>query len=80
LSHPSSNPSLTSTNLSLPQANTVEDRILTLQATKAELAKAALDGGDMGKANKLSMADVLYLFRGEAAPVKKGRNRLDDDA
>jgi SNF2 family DNA or RNA helicase len=40
----------------------VEDRILTLQATKADLAKAALDGGDMGKANKLSMADVLYLF------------------
>jgi hypothetical protein len=57
----------------------VEDRILTLQATKADLAKAALDGGDMGKANKLSMADVLYLFRGEAVPARKGKSRLDED-
>jgi hypothetical protein len=39
--------------------------ILTLQGEKAAIAKAALDGGDMAKANKLSMKDLLYLFRGD---------------
>ncbi|GAA5907882.1 hypothetical protein JCM8208_001973 [Rhodotorula glutinis] len=45
---------------------TVEDRILTLQQQKAALAKAALDGeGEMGKAQKLGLDDILYLFRGD---------------
>ncbi|BGP56497.1 hypothetical protein JCM8202v2_004118 [Rhodotorula sphaerocarpa] len=44
--------------------NTVEDRILTLQADKAQLAKAALEGsGSLAKANKLSMKEILYLFK-----------------
>ncbi|SCZ87737.1 BZ3500_MvSof-1268-A1-R1_Chr2-3g05205 [Microbotryum saponariae] len=43
---------------------TVEDRILTLQKQKAELAAAALDGGNPAKAAKLSMKDILFLFRG----------------
>ncbi|TNY21480.1 DNA repair protein rad5 [Rhodotorula diobovata] len=45
---------------------TVEDRILTLQQQKSDLAKAALDGkGDFAKAQKLSVQDILYLFRGD---------------
>lgn len=45
---------------------TVEDRILTLQQQKAALAKAALDGvGEGGKAQKLGLDDILYLFRGD---------------
>ncbi|GAA5972086.1 hypothetical protein JCM11641_002489 [Rhodosporidiobolus odoratus] len=52
--------------------NTVEDRILKLQEQKAELAKAALEGGQLAKANKLSLADVMYLFRGDS--------HLDEDA
>ncbi|GAA5881816.1 hypothetical protein JCM3774_001289 [Rhodotorula dairenensis] len=46
--------------------DTVEDRILTLQADKAQLAKAALDGGNIGKLNKLSVKEVLYLFKANA--------------
>lgn len=42
---------------------TIEDRILALQHDKAELAKAALDGGDVVKGNKLSMKDILALFK-----------------
>jgi hypothetical protein len=42
-------------------ADTVEERILKLQETKRSLATAALEGGK--SAAKLSMADVLALFR-----------------
>lgn len=48
--------------------DTVEDRILTLQADKAQLAKAALDGGNIGKLNKLSVKEILYLFKANARP------------
>ncbi|BGP25798.1 hypothetical protein JCM10295v2_004735 [Rhodotorula toruloides] len=43
--------------------DTVEERILKLQADKAELAKAALDGGDLSKGNKLSVQEILSLFK-----------------
>lgn len=46
--------------------DTVEDRILTLQADKAQLAKAALDGGSVGNLNKLSVKEILYLFKASA--------------
>ncbi|KWU44780.1 hypothetical protein RHOSPDRAFT_17334 [Rhodotorula sp. JG-1b] len=46
--------------------DTVEDRILTLQADKAQLAKAALDGGSVGNLNKLSVKEILYLFKANA--------------
>ncbi|ORY65664.1 SNF2 family N-terminal domain-domain-containing protein [Leucosporidium creatinivorum] len=55
--------------------NTIEDRILTLQEEKAEIAKAALEGGDMTKANKLSMRDMLYLFRGDGEGAREGKGR-----
>lgn len=52
--------------------NTVEDRILTLQQQKAELAAAALEGsGNIGKASKLSVKDILYLFRGDADRARR---------
>ncbi|GAA5874648.1 hypothetical protein JCM8547_003947 [Rhodosporidiobolus lusitaniae] len=53
--------------------NTVEDRILTLQKAKFELAKAALEGGDMTKANKLNMKDIMSLFKMDS------RGRVQDD-
>ncbi|EGU11306.1 DNA repair protein rad5 [Rhodotorula toruloides ATCC 204091] len=43
--------------------DTVEERILKLQADKAELAHAALDGGDLSKGNKLSVQEILSLFK-----------------
>ncbi|SCV70542.1 BQ2448_1936 [Microbotryum intermedium] len=52
---------------------TVEDRILTLQKQKAELAAAALDGGDIAKASKLSMKDILFLFRGSGEAASNRR-------
>lgn len=55
--------------------NTIEDRILTLQEEKAEIAKAALEGGDMTKANKLSMRDMLFLFRGDGEGVREGKSK-----
>ncbi|GAA5933497.1 hypothetical protein JCM10213_001290 [Rhodosporidiobolus nylandii] len=59
--------------------NTVEDRILKLQEQKAELAKAALEGnGDMRKANKLSLKDIMYLFRGDGEK-DAGSSRLDEE-
>ena len=36
--------------------DTIEDRLLTLQAEKSATATAALDGGDIGKANKVSLS------------------------
>ncbi|KAL8278389.1 hypothetical protein RQP46_009281 [Phenoliferia psychrophenolica] len=47
--------------------NTVEDRILTLQDQKAKLAKACLEGGSVKGAAKLTMKDMLYLFRSDGA-------------
>ncbi|KAF8205756.1 P-loop containing nucleoside triphosphate hydrolase protein [Mycena galopus ATCC 62051] len=52
--------------------NTVEDRILTLQDKKRELARAALSG-DKIKNMKLGMEDLLALFR------PGGRDDDDDD-
>ncbi|KAL8742583.1 MAG: hypothetical protein Q9190_004953 [Brigantiaea leucoxantha] len=46
-------------------ANTVEARILALQEKKRELAAQALEGGKAA-AGKLSMKDVLALFRRDA--------------
>ena len=46
-------------------ANTVEARILDLQEKKRELAKAAI-GGDGKAAGKLSMKDILNLFKRDA--------------
>ncbi|GAA5993647.1 hypothetical protein JCM10908_000659 [Rhodotorula pacifica] len=46
--------------------DTVEDRMLKLQAEKAQLAKAALDGGSVGDLNKLSVKEILYLFKANA--------------
>ncbi len=45
-------------------ANTVEERILDLQAAKRKLANAAIDGGRA--ISKLSMKDILQLFRRDA--------------
>ncbi|GAA5927000.1 DEAD/DEAH box helicase [Sporobolomyces koalae] len=50
--------------------NTVEDRILTLQAQKAELASSALEGGVAAKA-KLSAQDMAFLFKGNLKNRKK---------
>ncbi|KPV74347.1 uncharacterized protein RHOBADRAFT_54186 [Rhodotorula graminis WP1] len=59
---------------------TVEDRILTLQQQKAALAKAALDGeGEMGKAQKLGLEDILYLFRGDGRAGPSAHLAAHDD-
>lgn len=54
----------------LTVAGSVEERILKLQEQKRELAKAAFGDGDGGlgktKAAKLSMKDIMYLFRRDA--------------
>ncbi|KZT54103.1 hypothetical protein CALCODRAFT_473944 [Calocera cornea HHB12733] len=42
--------------------NTVEDRILTLQDKKREVATVALSGGKLSK-NKLELNDLIALFR-----------------
>lgn len=49
-------------------ADSVEERILELQEKKRELANAAFGDGALGKAKaaKLSMKDILYLFRRDA--------------
>ncbi len=43
--------------------DTVEERILALQAKKRELANAAIEGKAVGK---LSMKDIMQLFRHDA--------------
>lgn len=45
--------------------DTVEDRILVLQENKRKLAEGALGDGDKAKSklNKLSIRDIMYLFR-----------------
>ena len=46
--------------------NTVEERIIELQEKKRELAALAIEGGSAAGAGKLSMADILGLFRKDA--------------
>ncbi|GAA5825079.1 hypothetical protein JCM11251_006091 [Rhodosporidiobolus azoricus] len=59
--------------------NTVEDRILALQEQKAEIAKAAIEGGgDVKAASKLNLRDILYLFKGESGPGARS-SRLNED-
>lgn len=48
----------------LTVAMTVEERIVALQEKKRELANAAIEGGKA--VGKLSMQDILRLFRREA--------------
>jgi SNF2 family DNA or RNA helicase len=54
--------------------NTVEERILELQEKKREVARAALSG-DKLKGNKLSMAELMNLFK----PNARGDTTDEDD-
>ena len=45
-------------------ANSVEERIIALQESKRELAKAAIEGGKA--VGKLNMQDILRLFGHDA--------------
>lgn len=50
-------------------ADSVEERILQLQDKKRELANAAIGEGDMAgraKAAKMSMNDIMFLFKRDA--------------
>jgi len=45
--------------------DTIEDRLLEIQAKKAEIAESALaQDGTIAKLKKLTHNDILYLFRG----------------
>ncbi|MBW0473038.1 hypothetical protein O181_012753 [Austropuccinia psidii MF-1] len=46
--------------------NTIEDRILKLQEDKQSIANQALGTEAAKKMNKLSVAEILYLFRGDS--------------
>ncbi|CAH7671945.1 SNF2 family N-terminal domain-domain-containing protein [Phakopsora pachyrhizi] len=46
-------------------ADTIEDRILKLQEDKQSIANQALGTEAAKKMNKLSVAEILYLFRGD---------------
>ncbi len=59
------NQTLDVTVYKLTIANTVEARILDLQEKKRALANAAI-GGDGKAAGKLSMKDIMNLFRRDA--------------
>ena len=59
------NQTLDVTVYKLTIANTVEARILDLQEKKRALANAAI-GGDAKAVGKLSMKDILNLFRRDA--------------
>lgn len=59
------NQTLDVTVYKLTIVNTVEARILELQEKKRALANAAI-GGDVKAAGKLSMKDILNLFRRDA--------------
>ncbi|KAL9000717.1 MAG: hypothetical protein Q9169_000753 [Polycauliona sp. 2 TL-2023] len=50
----------------LTVANTVEARILELQEKKRELAKQAIEVGGKAAAGKLSVKDIMNLFRRDA--------------
>ncbi|KAL8738601.1 MAG: hypothetical protein Q9181_000652 [Wetmoreana brouardii] len=60
------NQTLDVTVYKLTVPNTVEARILELQNKKRELAKQAIEGGGKAGAGKLSMKDILNLFRRDA--------------
>ncbi|KAL8719630.1 MAG: hypothetical protein Q9225_003378 [Loekoesia sp. 1 TL-2023] len=61
------NQTLDVTIYKLTVPNTVESRILELQEKKRVLAKQAIEsGGNKAAANKLSMKDILNLFRRDA--------------
>ena len=68
------NQTLDVTVYKLTIANTVEARILELQEKKRALANAAI-GGDGKAAAKLSMKDILNLFRRDAE--HDGRHEVD---
>ena len=68
------NQTLDVTVYKLTIANTVEARILELQEKKRALANAAI-GGDGKAAGKLSMKDILNLFRKDAE--NEGRHKAE---
>lgn len=68
------NQTLDVTVYKLTIANTVEARILELQEKKRVLANAAI-GGDGKAVGKLSMKDILNLFRRDAE--HDGRHEVD---
>ena len=68
------NQTLDVTVYKLTIANTVEARILELQEKKRALANAAI-GGNGKAAGKLSMKDILNLFRRDAE--HDGRHEVD---
>jgi hypothetical protein len=56
--------------------NSVEERILELQEAKRKLANAALEGGNA--IGKLSMGDILKLFRREAEYEPDSVDKVED--
>ncbi|KAJ4371180.1 hypothetical protein N0V83_004396 [Neocucurbitaria cava] len=58
--------------------NSVEERILELQEAKRKLANAAIEGGKA--IGKLSMKDILALFKREAEYDHKNVDDMDDPA
>ena len=68
------NQTLDVTVYKLTIANTVEARILDLQEKKRALAQAAI-GGDGKAVGKLSMKDILNLFKRDAE--HDGRHEVD---
>jgi hypothetical protein len=56
--------------------NSVEERILELQEAKRKLANAALEGGKA--IGKLSMKDILALFKREAEFEPGSVDEVDD--
>ncbi|KAL8860538.1 MAG: hypothetical protein Q9178_002890 [Gyalolechia marmorata] len=62
----------------LTVANTVEARILELQDKKRQLAKQAIEGGGKAAAGKLSMKDILNLFRRDAEHEHDHHDRHHD--
>lgn len=57
---------------------TVEERILELQDAKRKLAAAAIEGGSKAIA-KLSMRDILQLFKREAEWDNRFEDKHGDD-
>jgi hypothetical protein len=56
--------------------NSVEERILELQEAKRKLANAAIEGGKA--IGKLSMKDILALFKREAEYEPTSADNADD--
>ncbi|KAL8804932.1 MAG: hypothetical protein Q9182_002242 [Xanthomendoza sp. 2 TL-2023] len=63
----------------LTVAHTVEARILELQEKKRELAKQAIEGGAKSAAGKLSLKDLMNLFRRDAEHDHRHQHHADDD-